>query len=112
MSGVVVDPFYKPLPDCVKIKKDKRGKKSQYRLYLKEDVVKGFSFGLSHVEVYVDSLDAYEIIQTPVGGFLKVSKNYNCVKVPEMFAGRWYLCASRCIKRGEELTLKPDVDTL
>ena len=75
-------------------------------LFAKFDIPKGTKLGMIHY--YVDD---FEIIRTPLGGFLNHSDTPNCSKeTQKSIAGkRSYLITNRDIKCGEELTITYDL---
>ena len=94
---------YKPLP---------------YNLTVKDSSIHGLGlFAVYDIEAYTNLgmihyyVDDFEIIRTPLGGFLNHSDTPNCNKVikPTIVGKRAFLIARKDIKCGEELTITYDL---
>ena len=92
--------MYKPLPENLRLGFSDI---HDIGLYAKEGIAQGSNLGTTHIKV------KYEIIRTPLGGFINHAEDNNCVKTElrdENFTKKWNLITLRNIKEGEELTLK------
>jgi SET domain-containing protein len=87
---------YKPLPDCVTIRKSKL---HGLGVFATKDIPADYDFGITHVN---DDRFPDGLIRTPVGGFINYSHQPNCVFI-ETKDG-WELKTLGQIKAGEELT--------
>lgn len=87
--------MYRPLPDCVTIKKsDIEG----LGLFATKFIKEGTVIGKTHF-YYGDELE-----RTPLGGFINHSESPNCNKM--QMDSRFFLVALRDILVGEEITLQ------
>ena len=75
-------------------------------LFAKFDIDKNVNLGMIHY--YVDD---FEIIRTPLGGFINHSDSSNCIKIikPTIVGKRSYLITNEDIKCGQELTITYDL---
>ena len=99
--------MYKPLPDCLTIRKsDIEG----LGLFATKDILKNTVLGLTHI-----FRPHKEIIRTPLGGFYNHSDNPNCETYKNIRVGidlvyeqngSMYLKTMKNIKSGEEITVK------
>ena len=100
--------YYKPLPDCIEVKKsDIEGS----GLFAIKDIKKDFDLGMSHIKVPI--ISGY--IRTSIGGFLNHSDNPNCELCLELDWDdyRTYnVYTTKKIYAGEELTLNYHSDNL
>ena len=95
--------MYKPLPECVEIKKSSI---HGYGLFAITPIKKGVNLGISHI--FAPGFH-HGHIRTPVGGFINHSEEPNCKKrvSPEESALTYYsLVTTKDIEKNEELTLK------
>ena len=112
---------YKPLSDNLFIEEsmiDGQG------LFANNDIPKNTDLGISHVEIEKDKMTPFEMIRTPLGGFINHEKTIkkennegievevsgaNCKKIKGRRDGckiEYNLITKRDIKAGEELTLE------
>ena len=63
--------YYKPLPDCIEVKKSPI---EGFGLFAIKDIDAEFDIGMSHIKVPI--ICGY--IRTSIGGFLNHSDNANC----------------------------------
>ena len=90
---------YRPLPDCVTIRKSNI---NGLGLHCVKHIVAGTEIGMSHFYW------GEKLMRTPLGGFYNHSDDPNCKNV----AGFWhqlpvkYLITTKPIKPGDELTAK------
>ena len=91
--------MYKPLPDHITKKKSSI---NGLGIFATEKIDAHALIGVTH-HPRKESEDGY--IRTPLGGFGNHSVDPNCSKIL-MEDGSWWICASKDIKSGEELTWK------
>ena len=89
--------MYKPLPDYITIKESSI---NGLGLFATEKIDAHALIGVTH-HPRKESEDGY--IRTPLGGFGNHSEEPNCFK-SLMEDGSWWICASKDIEPGEELT--------
>jgi len=92
---------YKPLPDNLKIACSKI---HGHGIFAVENISQGDVIGRSHVEADISGNLAFELIRTPLGGYINHSDTPNCIR--ERVGSEHFLVAKRLIKKGEELTVK------
>lgn len=87
---------YRPLPDCVTIKKSNI---DGLGLFATKDIEKDYVIGITHVE---DQRFQNGYIRTPLGGFFNHSDNPNC----EAFKFKDFIMLRtlKDLKAGEEIT--------
>ena len=112
---------YKPLPDNLFIEEsliDGQG------LFASKDIADNTDLGISHIEIEKDKMAPFEMIRTPLGGFINHEKTIketneegqgvevsgpNCKRIRGRMDGckiEYSLITRRDIKAGEELTLE------
>lgn len=101
---------YRPLPDCLTINpSDIEG----LGLYAVKDIESGANLGISHLRSTI-SKSHFNLIRTPLGGFINHSDRPNCVlvqKVNRSIEMEIYdLVAAIDIKSGQELTTKYNLE--
>ena len=91
--------IYRPLPDCLTIKKsDIEGLGVFATQQIKSDKV----LGVTHIK---DKKVENGYWRTPLGGFINHSDTPNCIKEENIFTHNLFLKTIKNIKEGEELTL-------
>ena len=100
--------YYKPLPDCIEVKKSLI---EGFGLFAIKDIDKEFDIGMSHIKVPI--ICGY--IRTSIGGFLNHSENSNCELSLELDWDDYKtfnVYTTKKIKAGEELLLNYHTDNL
>ena len=92
-------PTYKPLPECITIKKSPV---HGLGLFATETIPEGTKLGLILIPDRMDDALDMEFIRTPLGGFGNHSDNPNCKKYYDI--GGWHIQAIRDITPDEEIT--------
>jgi SET domain-containing protein len=101
--------YYRPLPDGLTIKENKKLSKKTGRyelgLYTNRVIYQDEYLGITHHNV--NATDEVDIIRTPLGGFINHSETPNCkiIKVSEHH-DTYQLLTIREIYPEEELTIK------
>ncbi|HTB49106.1 MAG TPA: SET domain-containing protein [Verrucomicrobiae bacterium] len=88
---------YKPLPDCVTIKKSKL---HGLGIFATKELPSDYDLGVTHVK---DDRFPDGLVRTPLGGFVNYSHEPNCVLIET--EGGWELKTLRRIKTNEELAV-------
>ena len=103
MANITHNDKYNPLPYDVNLRDSSI---HGHGLFAKWAI--GYNKNLGMIHFYVDN---FEIIRTPLGGFLNHSDTPNCNKVikPTIVGKRSFLIARKDIKCGQELTITYDL---
>ena len=100
--------YYKPLPDCIEVKKSPI---EGFGLFAVDNINEEFDLGMSHIKVPI--IQGY--IRTSIGGFLNHSEDSNCYLSEELDWDDYRVynvITSKKISVGEELTLNYHLDGL
>ena len=100
--------YYKPLPDCIEVKKSSI---EGFGLFAIKNIDKKFDIGMSHIKVPI--ICGY--VRTSIGGFLNHSENSNCALSLELDWDDYKtfnVYTTKKIKVGEELLLNYHTDNL
>ena len=94
--------MYRPLPKCVTIESSTI---EGLGVFATSSIDPETVLGLTHIWIHVVG-HPEQVIRTPLGGFLNHSPHPNCYLIDNTnFGGSKYLCTSKEIQPGEELTL-------
>ena len=94
------DKLYRPLSDCLTIKKSGI---EGLGLFATKRIEADKNLGITHIK---DKRAENGYWRTPLGGFINHSDHANCYKETNRFTENLFLKTSCVIKEGEELTVK------
>ena len=100
--------YYKPLPECIEVKKSPI---EGFGLFAIEDIKQNFDLGVSHIKVPI----IHGYVRTSIGGFLNHKDDCNCELSLELDWDDYKVFnvfTNKKVYKGEELRLNYHVDGL